>query len=79
MEAPADRESRQTGHGPILFGLACREAKIWLGIEISKDWTVTSVARHSAADRIGLKAGDRLGNINDNYLPDSPLPMIAMS
>ena len=55
---------------PYLYGLACRQSNVRLGIDLSKDWTVQSVAVGSLAAKMGIEPGDRLVSVNRNHLPD---------
>lgn len=53
---------------PHLYGIACRNAAVRLGIHLDKDRRVTYVVRDSTADRLGIKEGDRLLAINGRFL-----------
>jgi membrane-associated protease RseP (regulator of RpoE activity) len=55
---------------PYLYGFACRESKVRLGTDLSKDWIVRRVAPGSLAEQIGLQQGDRLMSVNGTHLSD---------
>lgn len=76
MSAGTRRVDPSSTQRHILSGIGCRTAKVRLGIDRAfdsdEDWTISYVYPNSLAEKIGLKAGDRLLSVNGIDLATDP-------
>lgn len=57
---------------PHLYGIACKYAKVSLGINANKDGLITYVTAGSAAAKAGIVEGDKLLAVNGVPISSSP-------